>query len=284
MSEMPSVYGYTNFRLYLAAFYQARKAGKRGYSYRQFAQAAGFTSPNFLKLVIEGQRNLTPVSLEKFIEALQISPQQAAYFRALVHMNQASSDEQRQIYYTELQKLIPHTRRRELDADAAEYLSHWIYPVLRELVQHPDFREDPHWVQRRLTGRIDLKEITQALSFIKKKGLITRDADGRYRVKDDVVISSDEVKSLAVRTYHRQALAQCVAALEDLPLDQREFGALIFQLPEKALGELKQKLKSFRRELHSWALEQGQEKALEDESLVVQLNLQMFPQTKRTGT
>jgi hypothetical protein len=66
-------------------------------------------------------------------------------------------------------------------------------------------------------------------------------------------------------------------ALEDLPLDQREFGALIFQLPETALPELKARLKNFRKELHQWALEQNE--ATEDKA-VVQLNLQMFPQTK----
>lgn len=280
MSDSPVIYGYTNYRLYLAAFYQAKKEGKRGYSYRQFSQAAGFSSPNFLKLVIDGQRNLSAASLEKFIQALQLAGNQAAYFRTLVQMNQAEDDTARQESYLQLQKLIPHTRRYELDADAAEYLSHWIYPVLRELVQDPDFREDPYWVQRRLTGRIELKEITQALNFIKKKGLIHRDAEGRYHVKDDIVITSDEVKSLAIRSYHRNALGQSLAALEDLPMEQREFGALIFQLPDSSLAELKQKLKAFRRDLHAWALEQDKT----DEALVVQLNLQMFPQTKRSSS
>ena len=281
MSTVLSIYGYTNYRLFLGAFYKARKEGKRGYSYRQFSQAAGFTSPNFLKLVIDGQRQLTAQSTERCITALGLSAQQAAYFRTLVAMNQAQTDDERLTFFAQLQKLMPHTRRYELDADALEYLSHWIFPVLRELVTDPAFREDPYWIQRRLTGRIELKEIVRALNFLKNKGLIQKDADGRYSVKDDMVISSDEVKSLAVRSYHRQALEQSLAALEDLPLEQREFGALIFQLPESALGELKQRLKTFRRELHTWALEESQATRLD--STVVQLNLQMFPQTKRSA-
>lgn len=279
MASSRSIFGYTSYRQFLADFYQDRKESKRGYSYRQFSQAAGFSSPNFLKLVIEGQRNLSPQSIESLIEVLQFTSNQAAYFRALVQMNQAETDSDRQNHYQQLQKLIPMSRRYELDADAAEYLSHWIYPVLRELVQHPDFREDPYWIQRRLTGRIELKEIVEALNFLKKKGLFVRDSEGRYSLKDDVVISSDEVKSLAVRTYHRRALEQSIAALEDLPLELREFGALIFQIPDTALPELKQRLKGFRRELHQWALEQAQNP--QSEPTVVQLNIQMFPQTKR---
>ncbi len=281
MASSLGIYGYTNYRQYLNDFYQQKKSGKRGYSFRQFSQSAGFRSPNILKLVIEGQRNLTPQSIEKFLEALQLGGNQAMYFKALVMMNQAATDEERAHYYGELQRLMPHAKRHELDADAVEYLSHWIYPVLRELVQHPDFRDDPYWIQRRLTGRIELKDITRALNFLKKHHLISKDEKGHYQVKDDMVISSDEVKSLAVRSYHRCALEQSLAALADLPLEQREFGALIFQLPETALLELKQKLKSFRQELHEWALAQQKQAP---ENTVIQLNLQMFPQTKKALT
>ncbi len=287
MAKGRSIYGYTNYRQYLADFYQDRKTSKHGYSYRQFSQAAGYSSPNFLKLIIEGQRNLSSQSIESLIELFEFTGNQAAYFRSLVQMNQSENDAERNEHYEQLQKLIPITRRYELDADAAEYLSHWIYPVLRELVQHPDFREDPYWIQRRLTGRIELKEIVQALAFLKKKGLFSRDDSGRYIVKDDAVISSDEVKSLAIRKYHRRALEQSLAALEDLPLELREFGALIFQIPEDSLGELKQKLKLFRRELHQWALEKGLDPHSHSqaaiEPTVVQLNIQMFPQTKRNS-
>ncbi len=281
MSTHISIYGYTNFRQFLSDFYQTKKAGKRGYSFRQFSQAAGFKSPNILKLVIEGQRNLTPQSIEKFLEALNLSGNQASYFRSLVAMNQAESDEERKEHLESLQRLMPHAKRHQLDTEAAEYLSHWIYPVLRELVQHNDFRDDPYWIQRRLTGRIDIKEIVRALNFLKKNSLISKDAEGRFSVKDDMVISSDEIKSLAVRTYHKCALEQSLAALVDLPIDQREFGALIFQIPDQSLLELKQRLKSFRQELHEWALEQ-QKKA--PDNTVVQLNLQMFPQTKKALT
>lgn len=277
MNQGPSIYGYTNYRLFLADYYQFRKESKRGYSFRQFSQAAGFCAPNVLKLVMDGQRNISGPSLEKFIQALGLTNGPAEYFRCLVAMNQADTDDERATHYEKLKRLTPSSRRYELESDAVEYLSHWIYPVLREMALLDGFRDDPYWIQRRLNGRIELKEIVAALNFLKKKGFIHKRPDGQFEVKDDIVISSDEVKSLAVRTFHRRILEQAMEALEDLPLDQREFGALIFQLPETALPELKARLKNFRKELHQWALEQNE--ATEDKA-VVQLNLQMFPQTK----
>ncbi len=277
MIQAPSIYGYTNYRLFLADFYQFRKQSKRGYSFRQFSQAAGFSAPNVLKLVIDGQRNISGPSLEKFIQALSLSAGPAEYFRCLVQMNQADSDEERSAFYEKLRRLTPSSRRYELESDAVEYLSHWIYPILREMALLDGFRDDPYWIQRRLTGRIELKEIVSALNFLKKKGFIYKREDGQFEVKDDIIISSDEVKSLAVRTFHRRVLERAIEALEDLPIDQREYGALIFQLPEHAMPELKSKLKNFRKELHQWALEQGHP---DKDKAVVQLNLQMFPQTK----
>jgi len=41
-----SVYGYTDYRAYLRNFYDMRKESERGYSYRAFSKAAGFSSPN----------------------------------------------------------------------------------------------------------------------------------------------------------------------------------------------------------------------------------------------
>jgi hypothetical protein len=61
-----------------------------------------------------------------------------------------------------------------------------------------------------LNGRIELKEIVAALNFLKRKGLIQKRADGHFEVKDDIVITSDEVKSLAIRTFHRRVLEQAM--------------------------------------------------------------------------
>lgn len=278
--QHPSIYGYTNYREYLAAFYEAKKNSRRGYSYRQFSQQAGFTSPNYLKLVIDGQRNLSPQSVEQFIDALNLSAPMAAYFRCLVSLNQAEDDEEKTELFQKLMRLTPAARRYELEADAMEYIQNWIYPVLREMVQNGEFRDDPYWIERRLNGRSDIREITNALNFLRTRGFIHKDAQGKYQVKDDVVISSDEVRSLAVRTYHRRALEQAITMLEDLPMTQREYGALIFQLPESSLPELKQKLKEFRKDLHQWALDKAKE---DPDSVVIQCNFQMYPQSKKVS-
>jgi uncharacterized protein (TIGR02147 family) len=274
-----SVYGYTDFRAYLRDFYEFRKDGTRGYSFRAFSKAAGFASPNILKLVTDGERNISPDATQKFIKALGLKGQMAEYFDTLVRMNQAKPDADKEYYFSILQKLTPQAKRRDLNAEGLKYVSHWLFPVIREMVALKDFRDDPYWVSRRVIGKASTTEISQALQFLLKEGFIEK-VDGQFQAKDNMVLSSDEVRSLAVRNYHRQMLDQAKESLDSVPLEEREFGALTIVLPEAALAELKYKMKLFRKELHTWAMQVAEEQPGE---LVVQVNAQMYPHTRKVS-
>lgn len=276
-----SIFGYTDYRKYLGDYYNFRKKGARGYSYRSFSKAAGFSSPNFLKLVVEGERNLGSDAVEKFIKALHLTRSMAEYFRVLVRLNQSQEDVEKLELFNQLVRLTPQAKRRDLQSESLQYLSHWIYPVLREMIQMPDFSDDPHWIARRLHADVSVQDIAQALRFLVAEGFIEKRSDGTYAAQDNLVLSSDEVRSLAVRNYHRQMLAQAFEALENLPLNEREFGALTLVIPEAAMAELKERIKTFRRDLHLWAVQATAEQTGDQ---VVQINLQMYPHTKKVSS
>ncbi len=276
-----SIFGFTDYRIYLKDYYQFRKESERGYSYRAFSKAAGFTSPNFLKLVIEGERNVSAQAIPQFCKALHLEGASAEYFTALVRMNQAKNDEEKDQCFAILQKLTPHHKRRDLHSEGHRYLSHWLYPTLREMILLNDFQEDPYWISRRLLGSASPSEVSGALSFLLQEGFVRRDEKtGKLELEDNMVFSSDEVRSLAIRNYHRQMLECAKNALEKLPMEQREFGAITFVLPESSLEELKYRLKKFRDDLHNWAIQAASGGKGDS---VVQLNIQMFPQAKRTA-
>jgi uncharacterized protein (TIGR02147 family) len=275
-----SVYQYTNFREYLRDYYDFRKSGERGYSYRAFSKAAGFSSPNFLKLLIDGQRNVSPAATEKLIVGLRLNESSARFFRELVKFNQSKNDQVKHAHYLKMQELSPNARKRNLEENTVKYLSNWIYPLIREMVTLPDFRDDPYWIERRIRRSISHQEIIEALSFLKEKKFIRKNPDNTWEALDNLVISSDEIQSLAIRNYHRQMLNGAMSALQELPLEQREFGAITFNLPPEAVAELKHRLKKFRTEISEWTAALCQEQNEELSSQVVQLNFQMYELTK----
>ena len=276
----PSPFGYTNYRHYLRDFYEHQKSSRKGYSYRAFSKSAGFKSPNYLKLVIDGQRNISQEAVQKIIAVLKLSGAMAAYFDTLVKLNQASQDDERLQHFETLKKLIPAAKRRDLEATGLDYLSSWLHPVLREMTVLSDFRDDPYWIVRRIYGKASTEEISRSLNFLVQEGFVEKTREGRYAPKDNVVLSSDEIRSLAIRNYHRQMLDLARDSLDAQSMEEREFGALTVILAKEHLSELKERMKSFRQELHAWALAKNQEIPGDQ---VIQVNSHMYSHTKKVG-
>ena len=71
--ENPNIFEYADYREYLKDYYEHSKDTKDNFSYRYFAQKAGFASSNFLYLIIHGKRNLTKDYIPNFGKALGLS-------------------------------------------------------------------------------------------------------------------------------------------------------------------------------------------------------------------
>ena len=92
-ASLPDLSEYMDYRLFLADFYHAKKAQTktsiRPYSYAIFSAAADIKSPNYLKMIIEGKRNLSNDMIAKFGKACALNKAQGEEFKLLVLFNQA---------------------------------------------------------------------------------------------------------------------------------------------------------------------------------------------------
>src|SRR3990172_7163201 len=91
------IFNYTDYRAFLADFYKEAKKTK-SISLRAFSKKAGFTSPNYPKMVMDGDRNLTEESITRFVSALELNKQEEEFFRNLVLFNQAKSHAKKNLY------------------------------------------------------------------------------------------------------------------------------------------------------------------------------------------
>jgi len=76
----PDIFAFLDYREYLRAYYHHAKQHRR-FSYRAFSRKAGLRSPNYLKLVIDGERNLTRDMARRFAAACGLQDEAALYFR-----------------------------------------------------------------------------------------------------------------------------------------------------------------------------------------------------------
>jgi len=267
----PDVFGFRDYRAFLRAFYEQNKAGDYGFSLRAFSKRAGLRSSNYLKLVMDGDRNLTSEMAARFARACSLRGAAADYFCELVAFNQARTAAERERVHARLVRFKRHRNVHRLDRAQEAYHSRWYIPAIRELVARPDFREEARWIARTLMPSIAPREAEQALAILMELGLLTRGEDGRLEQVDALVETPDRPLGHHVVRFHRAMLERAAEALDRVPRAQREIESLTLCLSEARMRELKARIAAFCDEI----LQTYDADA--DSRRVVQVNLQMFP-------
>jgi len=270
----PDIFEFLDYREYLRAYYAAAKSSVPAFSYRYFSRRAGFSSPNYLKLVTDGQRSLTPGSTRKMLKGLGLEGEEARFFADLVDFAQASDAEKKNEAYERVAASQQFRRARKIDHSMFEYLSRWYLPAIREMAGRSDFRDDPTWIAGQVFPPITPIQARDALQLLFEMGLLIRGDDGVVHRGEPTWTTGHEVRSLAIGNYHRQMLQRAADSIEAVPREMRDVSALTVVVEEDTVGELKERIHAFRESLI--------ERCERDERRkhVYQIGIQLFPLSK----
>ncbi len=268
---LPDVFEYEDYRAYLKDYYTAARASSGGFSFRSFSRKAGYKSPNFLKLVMDGDRNLGEGSVGRFASALGLIGARRRYFERLVAFCQADGAEARNEAYARLRATQAYKRARQIEADQFDYLSNWYGPAIREMTARPDFQEDPAWVAGELLPQIRPEEAADTLALLERLGLVERGGDGRLQRGEPTLSTGPEVRGLAARNFHAQMLGKAGESIDRVHSDLRDIGAVTVALTP----EVAQQVRAQCQDLRSSVLKLCDEQETPD--VVYQLNIQWFP-------
>ena len=277
---MVSLFDYTDYRRFLKDKYFELKERNPAFSYRSFNRLAGIKSSGFLKLVMDGKRNLADEGIRKIIKGFKLNEKDAQYFQQLVKFNQAQNNQDKNEYYQNLMKFSKFIEAKPLSTAQYQIFSNWYYSAILELVRIPGReKKDLNWIAGRLLPSVERKRVKKALEDLVNFNLLKKTSDGAYLRQDTMVTTEDEVKSLAVANYHVQMSELAARAVLKEQAGQREFSALTIVTSEQAFLAAKKEIQSFRKKLHS-ILEQQNEDA---PTFVTQINLQMFKLSQEDG-
>lgn len=269
------VFRYRNYREFLAAFYALRKSS--GLSYRGFAKAAGVGAPNYLKLVIEGRRNLSDAMAARFAKACRLNADATEYFKLLVAFNQAKTDEVRNELHARLSEFPRFRSAQSLDLAQKEYHSTWYHPAIRELVACVGFEEDAAAIAQCLRPSISDKQASRALEALLKLGMLERDATGRLRQAARAVTTGEQASGLYIRNYHAEMMQRATQSMQTIPAAERFISSLTLSTSATTLAEIQRRVDELRQDLIALA------DADPAPDRVVQLNVQFFPLTHPTS-
>ena len=266
---MERIHSYLDYRQFLRdRFRKLKKTGKA--THRSLSKKAGFASPNFLKLVMEGERNLSERSIAQVAGAFDLNDREREFFAALVRFNQAKGLEEKEALYQELKLRRPDLSLKRLEHSQFDYLKDWHTVAIREMVALEGFREDPDWIAQRLGQRVSPAQVKRSLKLLDRLGLLGRDAKNRLIPNQAPLSSGDEVSSLAAYSFHQGMLDQAKRALRETPTEQRDISSVTLAVSAETLKKVKRKIQAFRKEI--LAMSQGNGKA----EAIYQMNIQLF--------
>lgn len=272
MAQDPDVFDYLDHRAFLRAWFEARKAVNPRFSHRAFLRRAGQKSPSLLLHVMRGDRNLTEATTEGFLVALGLDPQRAAYFRALVALDAAKTDEARNQAFERISAARRVRDARRIEDASFRYLSTWYFPAIRELAACEGFRADPAWIARQLRPPISTAAAREALAMLRETGLLRDDADGLPRPSEASIVTPTEVAGLAVHNYHREMSERAREAIDGVPAGERHLLGVTVAIPAALVPRLKDELNALQARLLDLC-----DGSPGPRDRVYQLNLQLVP-------
>ena len=86
---MISIFDYTDYRLFLRDFYEAKKEQNPAITHRSIAEKVGFKSSGFFTQVLQGKSNISDEMADNFASFCKLKKQERAFFKTMVAFNQA---------------------------------------------------------------------------------------------------------------------------------------------------------------------------------------------------
>lgn len=272
---MVTVFSYLNYRDYLKDYYEFRKSKKSTFSHRFFAKMVGFSSSGFLKLVMEGKRNLTEESIHKITTGLKLGKKESQYFENLVYYNQAKSAQSRELYYDKLRELKPKSKLSAIEQAQFEYYDNPLNVLVREIVNLKDFKDDVAWIVDQVRMKTNVTQVKKALTLLDELGFLKRDESGKLVQTESLLSTDPEVVSLAIYNYQMTMLDLAKEALVEVDAKFRDISSITIPASLDCIEKVKQRLVEFREDLARYINDNT-----DHADAVYQINFQLFPMTQ----
>jgi uncharacterized protein (TIGR02147 family) len=265
-----NIYSYSNYRDFLRDLYEERRR-ESGFTYREFSRLCGMNSSSWLLHLIRGTKNASAKSAARIASGLGLRKTEQEFFVLLVQFTQARNSGDKDACYRKIIELKKRLKIVRITDELYDYYSRWYHPVIRSLVSKVDFRDDYAILARRVLPAITPGQARKSVRLLEKLGLIRRIEGKRWEQSSAVITTGDEVASLQVVNYHKEACRLARQVFDRVPREQRSISALTMGIGEKEYAEIEAEVIAFRKRIIEIARQS------EEPDRVYQLNLQLFP-------
>jgi uncharacterized protein (TIGR02147 family) len=242
-----------NWKMFLTNELELRQGGNVKYSLRAFAQFLKI-SPAQLSKILSGKKEVTPKLALQLAEAFGLSATETLLLMKSPSFLNSSSEDQFHV----------------LDNGEVNELCNWMVFAVMSLCEVTPNQATAAWIGKKLNLAPALAQ--QVLTLLLKKMYIQIEG-GQLRRSTRYLRTRPDVSSAVVRRHHKQVMRLAVERLDQLPIDQREFGSYMVSMNKKRMPAAKKMIRKFIEEFCQ-EFEQGKK------TDVISLSIQLFPVTQ----
>ncbi len=271
MNIASNIYNFTDYREFLKDRYRQLKDADPLFSFRYFSKQAGFGSPNYLKLVMDGKRNLSADAIGKFAKGLRLDAHESEYFRYMVEFNQCDHVQKRQVYEAKLMYLRELFKVKTLIPELYDYYHDWYHAAIREMVRNGKVKNEPTTIGKSLVPAVSEEEAKSSVELLKKLNFITEATDGTLVCSTTTEIDTQSA-ALAQKIHYEQMAELAAQSLYTQGPETQDFESVTLSLPQDKVGELRVKIQELIQSLGGGNHNPN--------DAIFQLNIQLFALTK----
>lgn len=260
-----------DYREFLRALFAEKQRINARFSFRRFSQLVGFKSPNYLQMILDGRRNLSPATAATMADRLKLSAAEKAYFVALVKLADAENDQERNLAERERLAALKRMVARDIPAAQKEVFGRWFYLLVRELFLLKGASADPSWICARLGGVISEADCANAVELLLRLGFLVA-TDTGYKPAEPVLDTDDQqMQAALMRDFHAGLLKMWAQNLERLGPREQELGVLNIPIDSRKIPELRRRIRQFQDEIIGFVQDE------KEADSVVQLGTYLIP-------
>lgn len=239
-------YDFSNYRDFLQEI--VNRANDSGESLRSLSKQLGFSSPNYLQLILSHKRNLSPVQAAKTGDAIFKTKEEKQYFICLVKLDSTRINDKERVL--EEMRSLRFGFGTQDEFDPSMHTS-WLHCVVFEACKLENFDITAENLKDRLMPTLSLEEIQASIDLCLSKGWFApTEVPNRYRQND--------IKFPFTYGRRRLEIQQCHLRFLDLAkhrinadLDVRDFIGLTFTIPRDKLPWLQNRVRAFMDDINN---------------------------------
>ena len=259
---------------YLSAELERRVRKNAQYSLRSFARDLSITS-SWLSEVLNGKKGMSAEKAQGLCYDLGLSSVEGKLFQLSVRASHSRSAKDRTLAQQELKKFrAGKSSLKKLTSEEFQPLSDWYYLALLELTELPECLHTPEWFAKKMN--LPLRLIQSALKQLQDKGHLKFES-GQFVASHTESVTTFDIPSETIKNHHRQMMDQARLALQEQPVQQRDFLNMTLAFESDRAEEAQKVLRKFQQEFAKQFYPQD----ADSKNSVYQLSMQFFRLDKK---